>query len=311
MKLNIIKNSKYFYLFSGTLLLISLLSLIAWGLKPGIDFTGGSFLELNFMAGRPATGDIQKALTGLDLGELKIQESGEKNIILRFKHIDEETHQKIISQIRDNFKNERDPAQVVQEERFESVGPIIGKELRDRSWLAIFLASIMIIGYIAYAFRKVSKPVASWKFGVIAVVALIHDILIVTGTFSLLGHLAGVEVDSLFITALLTILGFSVHDTIVVFDRTRENLKINHEYREKKPFDEIVGKSVTQTFTRSINTSLTTLIALLILYIFGSEATRYFSLALIVGILVGTYSSIFIASTLLVSVEKWQGKKQV
>ena len=301
MKLNIIKNSKYFYLFSGTLLLISLLSLIAWGLKPGIDFTGGSFLELNFMAGRPATGDIQKALTGLDLGELKIEESGEKNIILRFKHIDEETHQKIISQIRDNFKNERDPAQVVQEERFESVGPIIGKELRDRSWLAIFLASIMIIGYIAYAFRKVSKPVASWKFGVIAVVALIHDILIVTGTFSLLGHLAGVEVDSLFITALLTILGFSVHDTIVVFDRTRENLSKHYSF----DFSQVVNDSINQTLIRSINTSVTILLVLITLYIFGGSTISNFVLALIVGIIIGTYSSIFVASTLIVSWHNW------
>src|SRR3989344_2515695 len=264
MKLNIIKNSKYFYLFSGTLLLISLLSLIAWGLKPGIDFTGGSFLELNFMAGRPATGDIQKALTGLDLGELKIQESGEKNIILRFKHIDEETHQKIISQIRDNFKNERDPAQVVQEERFESVGPIIGKELRDRSWLAIFLASIMIIGYIAYAFRKVSKPVASWKFGVIAVVALVHD-------------------------------------TIVVFDRTRENLSKHYSF----DFSQVVNDSINQTLIRSINTSVTILLVLITLYIFGGSTISNFVLALIVGIIIGTYSSIFVASTLIVSWHNW------
>ena len=301
MKLNIIKNSKYFYIFSGTLVLVSILSLIAWGLKPGIDFTGGSFLELNFTVDRPVTDEIQKSLSALDLGELKIQESGEKNVILRFKHIDEETHQKIISKVKENFKSEKDSANVVQEERFESVGPIIGKELRDRSWLAIFLASFMIIAYIAYAFRKVSKPVASWKFGVTAVVALSHDILIVTGAFSLLGHLAGVEVDSLFITALLTILGFSVHDTIVVFDRTRENLSKHYS----SDFGQVVNDSVNQTMIRSINTSVTILLVLTTLYIFGGSTISNFVLALIIGIVIGTYSSIFVASTLIVSWHNW------
>lgn len=301
MKLNIIKNSKYFYIFSGTLVLISILSLIAWGLKPSLDFTGGSFLELNFTANRPAPTDIQKSLSELDLGELKIQESGEKNIILRFKHIDEETHQKIISQIRDIFKNENNSTGLVQEERFESVGPIIGKELRDRSWVAIFLASIMIIAYIAYTFRKVSKPVASWKYGLAAVIALIHDILIVTGIFSLLGYWAGIEVDALFITALLTILGFSVHDTIVVFDRTRENLSKHYS----PDFSQVVNDSVNQTLIRSINTSVTILLVLVTLYVFGGSTISNFVLALIVGIIIGTYSSIFVASTLIVSWHNW------
>jgi len=304
MKLNIIKNSKYFYIFSGTLVLVSILSLIAWGLKPGIDFTGGSFLELNFTVNRPAPADVQKSLSDLDLGELKIQESGEKNVILRFKHIDEETHQKIINKVKDSFKNEQDSTNVVQEERFESVGPVIGKELRDRSWMAIFLASVMIIAYIAYAFRKVSKPVASWKFGVIAVVALIHDILIVTGAFSLLGYLAGVEVDSLFITALLTILGFSVHDTIVVFDRTRENLSKHYS----SDFGQVVNDSINQTLIRSINTSVTILLVLTTLYIFGGSTISNFVLALIIGIVIGTYSSIFVASTLIVSWHNWAKK---
>ena len=306
MKLNIIKNSKYFYIFSGTLVLVSILSLIAWGLKPGIDFTGGSFLELNFTADRPVTDEIQKSLSALDLGELKIQESGEKNVILRFKHIDEETHQKIISKVKENLKSEKDSANVVQEERFESVGPIIGKELRDRSWLAIFLASFMIIAYIAYAFRKVSKPVASWKFGVIAVVALIHDILIVTGAFSLLGYLAGVEVDSLFITALLTILGFSVHDTIVVYDRIRESLR----NLPGKSFELVVDKAINETLGRSVNNSMTIIFMLLALFLLGGTTIKFFALALLVGTISGTYSSTFTAAPLLVAWDQWRNKKK-
>jgi preprotein translocase subunit SecF len=154
----------------------------------------------------------------------------------------------------------------------------------------------------------VSKPVASWKYGVIAILALVHDVIVPAGFFVVLGHFAGVEVDTLFVTALLVVLGFSIHDTIVVFDRVRENLRINEDHRDRKPFDQIVGEGINQTFIRSINTSLTTVLALVVLYIYGAEATKYFSLALIVGIIAGTYSSVFIASPLLVTVEKWQNR---
>lgn len=278
--------------------MISILSLIAWGLKPGIDFTGGSLLELNFVSERPNAENMQKSLTDLNLGEIKIQPAGENSAILRFKDVDEATHQEILKKIKNDFNN------FSAEERFESVGPIMGQELQNKAWLAIFLASLMIVTYIAYAFRKVSKPVASWKYGLAAIVALIHDLLIVTGLFSLLGHFAGVEVDSLFITALLTILGFSVHDTIVVFDRTRENLSKHYSAN----FEEVVNDSVNQTISRSINTSLTALIVLTTLYFLGGATIANFVLALIAGIIFGTYSSIFVASTILVSWYLW-GKR--
>lgn len=313
MKLKIIKNRKYFYGLSGILILISILSLMAWGLKPGIDFTGGSLLEIKFNIERPDNQAMADALKSFDLGEIKVQPAGENNLILRFKDINEATHQKILNALKDSFKPNSEartvqtdgvnvnPSAVISaaafsEERFESVGPIIGEELRQKALLAIFLAVAMIVGYIAYAFRKVSKPVASWKYGVAAILALIHDILIVTGLFSLLGHFAGVEVDSLFITALLTILGFSVHDTIVVFDRTRENLSKHYS----GDFALIVNDSVNQTISRSINTSLTTLLVLLTLYFFGGATVANFVLALIAGMIVGTYSSIFVASPLIV-----------
>ncbi|MDO8669403.1 MAG: protein translocase subunit SecF [Candidatus Buchananbacteria bacterium] len=307
MKFNIIKNRKYFYTLSGVLALISILSLIAWGLKPGLDFTGGSLLELSFKNERPATEAIQKSLADLNLGEIIVQPLGDNNNILRFKDVDEDTHQKILSNLKEAFKNKEtgsEEASLVTEERFESVGPVLGKELESKAWTAISFASIMIVLYIAYAFRKVSKPVESWKFGLAAIIALIHDLLIVTGLFSLLGHFAGVEIDGLFITALLTILGFSVHDTIVVFDRTRENLSKHYSSN----FEEVVNDSINQTITRSINTSLTALIVLTTLYFLGGSTISNFVLALIAGIIFGTYSSIFVASPILVTWYNWDKK---
>ncbi|MFA6228115.1 MAG: protein translocase subunit SecF [Patescibacteria group bacterium] len=298
MKLQIIKNRKYYYLVSGFLFVASVLAIIAWGLKPGLDFTGGSLLELSFTDNRPQNTEIQEATKSLDLGEVIIQPSGDRNVILKFQNVNEDQHQQILQSINDKFPGQS------QELRFESIGPVIGQELQKKAWLAILVASLCIIIYIAFAFRKVSKPVASWKYGVSAILALIHDVTIVVGLFAVLGRFAGVEVDGLFITALLTIMGFSVHDTIVVFDRTRENL--GRFYTGK--FDEVVNDSVNQTVTRSINTSLTVLLVLFCLYLFGGASTKNFTLALLVGIFIGTYSSIFIASCLLLDWNIWDKK---
>lgn len=296
MKFPIIQNRKYSYLLSGVLILVSVLSLIAWGLKPGLDFTGGSMMELNFTTTRPEISQVQEAFRELELGETSVQPAGADNLILKFKEVEEDDHQKILSFLTEKFETEEN---VITENRFESIGPVIGEELKNKSWLAIIIASLFIIIYIAFAFRKVSKPVASWKFGITAILALIHDIVIITGLFSILGRFYGIEIDTLFITALLTIMGFSVHDTIVVFDRTRENL--GKFYSGK--FDEVVNDSINQTIIRSINTSFTTLIVMVALYIFGGDTIKNFALALLLGILVGTYSSIFVASALLVD---WQ-----
>lgn len=292
MKLQIIKNRKYPYLLSGILVLASVLSLIAWGLKPGLDFTGGSLLEVSFSQERPDVAGVNSALSSLNFGDLVVQPSGDKNIIIKSRAISEEEHQAAVNSLKKaaGEKNE------LSEIRFDSIGPVIGKELLQKSIWMLIIASLAIIAYIAYAFRKVSRPLASWKYGTAAVIALLHDVLIITGIFSALGHFSGIEVDSLFITALLTIIGFSVHDTIVVFDRTRENL--SKFYSGK--FDEVVNDSVNQTLARSINTSLTTLLVLLALLFFGGSSIKNFTLALSLGIIVGTYSSIFIASPLIV-----------
>lgn len=306
MKLRIIQNRKYYYLVSGILFLIAIFALIAWGLKPGLDFTGGSLLEVNFSANRPDVVAVGDALKPLNLGDVKVQSAGDHEMMLRFKTVDQPTHQKILDALVSKFEAKPGDG-TVKELRYESVGPVVGKELTNKAWMAILIAALAIVLYIAYAFRKVSRPVVSWKYGISAIVALIHDITIVAGLFAILGHFFGVEVDALFITALLTILGFSVHDTIVVFDRTRENLSKHYT----ADFEEVVNDSVNQTMSRSINTSLATLLVLVALFLFGGETIRYFVLALIVGISVGTYSSIFVASPVVVDWHKFDQKRKL
>lgn len=298
--IRITQNRIYSYIFSGVLMFIGIAALFMWGLKWGIDFTGGSLLEVEFKDNRPTLEAMHKSVGELNLGSVSIQPLGDKGALLRLKDIDNETHSSLITKLNSSGGGE------VTEKRFESIGPIIGVELRNRSLWAISLALFFIVSYIAWAFRKVSHPVASWKYGMAAVIALAHDIITVTGIFAILGHFFGIEVDSMFVSALLTILGFSVHDTIVVFDRIRENL-FRHVSND---FVTTVNKSVNDTLARSINTSLTTLLVLTSLFVFGGETIKYFSLALIIGIAIGTYSSIFVASPLVVDWHNFSSRKK-
>jgi len=295
--LAIIHHRKIFFSISAIFVGASVLTLIIWGLNFGIDFKGGSLLQIEYKNEKPSNEIVRQKLSSLDLGEISIQPTGEKGAILRFKDIDEETHQKILASLGSSGE--------LEEKRFESVGPVIGQELKNRSFWAILAVLIAIIIYIAYAFRKVSKPVASWRYGVAAIIALAHDVTIPMGIFAVLGHFLGVEVGLLFVTALLTILGFSVHDTIVVFDRIRENLRKGG----LDDFENTVETSINQTISRSINTSLTVILTLLAIYLFGGDSTKYFALTLMFGIFFGTYSSIFIASPLLVSWERLRQEK--
>ncbi len=305
MNFPIIKLRKIWYTISGLALVASVVMLFIWGLKFSIDFTGGSLIEITFENNRPSVQEIQDSLANMNLGEVLIQPSGDKDVLIRLQNLTEEEHQQLLETLNNVFTTKKGET-IVRENRYESVGPIVGKELKDKAILALIFAIIFIIAYIAYAFRKVSKPVESWKFGVTAILALIHDTLIIIGVFAFLGKFFNVEVGAMFVTALLTILGFSVHDTIVVFDRTRENLFTN---RDRSDFEEIVNKSVNQTIWRSINTSFSTLLVLGAVYFFGGESIKYFTLALILGIIVGTYSSIFIASPLIVDWYKLSLKK--
>lgn len=299
----IVKYRKIFYTLSILAVLASLVSFYVYGLKPGIDFTGGTLIEISYEGPRPDQNDIATKLAQIDAG-VSIRSgslaNGEETFIIRMKEIDQTEKTEVMSILSVNN------TATTTIKSFDSIGPVLGQEAMRKSIVSVILVILGIVLYITFAFRKVSHPVQSWKYGLVAIIALAHDVIIPTGVFSVLGHFKGYEVDTLFVTALLVILGFSVHDTIVVFDRVRENLR---HASAKKPFSQIVGESINQTFARSINTSMTTLIALVVLYFVGGPSTEHFSLALIIGIAVGTYSSIFVGSTLLVTIESLKGKK--
>lgn len=293
----IVNHRKLFYTFSAILVIVSVVSLIAWGLVPGLDFTGGTLVDITY-SNRPDQASIVAALTPIDPA-VSVRPSGDEGFIVRMKDVDQPTKARVLSAITVGGT----ASSTIN--TFDAIGPILGAEALRKAIISIILVILAIVLYITFAFRKVSEPVSSWKYGLVAIVALLHDIIIPTGAFAILGHYFGYEVDTLFVTALLVVLGFSVHDTIVVFDRVRENLL----HGSSKDFAGTVGKSISQTFTRSINTSLTVLLSLIILFILGGSSTQHFVLALIIGIAAGTYSSVFLGSPLLVTLEKWSKKK--
>lgn len=299
----IIKYRKLYYIFSGTLIITSIAALVFWGLRLGIDFKGGSLLFGGFTKEAMPQGELLSALKPLELGEVIAQPSGKTDVLLRFKEIDENKHQELLAELK-KAAAARLPENDFQEKSFDSVGPSIGRELQSNAIKSIALVLVLIVAYIAFAFRKVSHPIASWKYGAAALIALFHDVIIPLGLFAMLGHYYSVEISSGFIAAILTVLGYSVHDSIIVFDRIRENLTKHRG----KPFHETVDMSVNQTFTRSLNTSLTVILVLLAIYFLGGESVRYIALVLMAGVGVGTYSSIFIGSTLLVSWHESAGR---
>ncbi len=293
MTLPIIKLRNLWFTLSALLVAGRFVVLIAFPLKFGIDFTGGSLMEVEFTGARPAPSAVSDEISSLGLGESVAQTVGEKEMLIRLKTLDEATHQKVLKELDGKFSG-------AVEHRFESVGPTVGDELRKKAFWSITLVLVGIASYIAYAFRKVSRPVASWKYGLITlIVGLFHDVLIPVAAFSLLGKFALAEVNSSFVAAVLTVLGFSVHDTIVVFDRIRENLM-----KSGGAFEEIVERSVNETMARSINTSFTACLPLIAIYVWGGESLKTFAFTLIIGLVVGTYSSIFLASPFLVLMQK-------
>ncbi len=298
--MNVGKNLKYFFILPGLLSLAAVIALGMWGLKPGIDLSGGSLVQITYSGTLPPVDQIQSIAAPLNLGEVRAQPAGTSGYIIRTRALTNDEHNNLLTVL--------SGLGTMQEDQFTTVGPVIGAELLQKAWIALTLVVLCTILFIAFVFRGVSKPVQSWKYGIVAIVTLLHDILIPAGLFAALGHFVGAEVDSLFIVALLTILGISINDTIVIFDRIRENLRRNEDRGKREEFEQVVGKSITQTITRSINTSLTVIIVLAALYFMGPAATKYFALTLIVGMIAGTYSSIFLASPLLVLWEKLQKK---
>lgn len=307
----IVKNRKIFYTFSLLLIAASIAALSMWGLTFGIDFKGGSSVQFEYSQLRPDISVVQEQINSLNFeptikGGYTLVPSGDKGYTLNLRTVTEAERTSLISAISSNVAN---PVEI---KKFNSVGPTLGKEASIKAFISIILVILCIVLFLTFAFRKVSEPVASWKYGVVSIIALSHDVIIPTGVFAILNHIYhGYEVDTLFVTAILVILGFSIHDTIVVFDRVRENLRNNHGVKNPKNFEEIVGDSISQTFIRSINTSVSTLLAIAIVYFLGPVATRNFALTLFVGIFFGTYSSIFIGSNLLVTLEAWQKKAQM
>lgn len=251
-------------------------------------------MEIRFTGLRPSVSQIEAELSDLKLSSLIIQSVGEQDMMLKFQDTSEESHQAVLVRLNQLAKKENKDNSI-EEQRFESVGPSIGAELKTRSLYAIFFVLAAILIYISYVFRKVSRPVASWKYGLAAIIAMFHDAIITVGIFSVLGHFYGIEINTAFVAAILTVLGYSVHDSIVVFDRVRENLP-----KSDSDFAGTVNSSLNQTLGRSINTSLTTLLVMTSIVIFGGASIRTFVLALAIGIAIGTYSSIFVASPILV-----------
>ncbi len=287
--LNVIKYRKLWLSVSTVLVLISIVLLSVFGLRFGLDFVGGSLMEVQYEEKQASVSQVNQTLSELQLGSLTVQPT-ENSIIVRFSQTDEETYLAVssaLNSLSDDLGN-------MEELRFDSVGPSIGQELRSKSFWLFLAVLIIIIIYIALAFQKVSKPVSSWRYGLAAIISLFHDLIITMGVFVLLGIFLNTEINTPFIIALLMVLGYSVNDTIVVFDRIRENLP-----RSEDSFEETVSNSVNQTLARSINTTLTTLFALTAVFLFGGDSISDFVLVLMIGILLGAYSSIFLGSPLL------------
>lgn len=302
----VVKHMKIWFALSALLILLSVGALVSYGFNFSIDFKGGTITEVRYDAERPSKEILEGEIGKLGLGGFSLRPSGDKSYVIRTKELSEAergTLATVLSLSSSTYSIERQ----------NTIGPVAGAELRSKATTAIAVVVVMILLFITFAFRKVSSAEqrekglpASWKYGLATIIALAHDVIIPTGIFAYLGYHFGFEIDLLFVTGLLAILGYSVHDSIVVFDRVRENLRINEEKRNGEPFDVTVGKSVTQTMARSINTSLTTFILLLALYILGPASIKNFALLMTIGIIIGAYSSILVASPLLVTFSKLQ-----
>lgn len=293
--INIVKHRYLYFAISLIVILPGLAALLVWGLPAGIDFSGGSLTEIHFGNSLPETERVLALLSEFGFSDAKIQTAGNDKLIIRTKAMDEGTLTSILTEIGTRFNAD------IELDRYESVGPTIGKEVAQRAGGAVGLASLGILAYITYAFRGVKH---AFRYGVAAIIAMLHDVIVVLGVEAIFGHFLGWEADALFLTALLTVIGFSVHDSIVVFDRIRENEKINR----RQPYETIVNLSIVQTLARSINTQLTVMLTLLSLVLFGGSTIRHFVLILLIGVFSGTYSSIFNASPILVVWENREWK---
>lgn len=295
--MTIIKHRNVFFALAGLIVAGAIGAIAYFGLPLSIDFTGGSLVEVAYQETRPDLHALKDAITNIGL-ESSVRESGENAVTVRTKTLSPSEHDALLNALSNGG------ARALTELRFNSIGPSLGSELAIKALYALLAVIVAIMLYIAWAFRKVSRPVSSWVYGFVVVLILVHDVLVPAGFYAVLAHFTGAQVDSLFVVALLAILGYSVNDTIVIFDRVREHLKWNLEKNVKEPFEETVGKSIVETLGRSINTSVTVVLALLALALFGSEVTQNFAYVLLAGVIAGTYSSILVAAPLLIPLSK-------
>lgn len=292
MQLNIIQKRKYTYAFSILITGAAIACIFMYGLRLGIDFKGGTLMEVRFTEATAPTADtIREKLAAVELQSLTVQPTAEWGMLIRYLASDDTSNEKVFSAMK-----EIDPA--VAQLRVDFIGASVSNQMQRQAFTGTLLALVGIALYIAWAFRRVAYPVKSWEYGAGAIIALAHDIVITVGVFALLGHFSDVEVGVPFVAALLTILGYSVNDTIVVYDRVRENLLRS---RAGTNFEAIVNRSLNETLVRSVNTSLTVIIVLIAVAVLGGESVRWFAVALLIGVGFGTYSSIFVASALLVT----------
>lgn len=296
--MNLISYRKIYYGISGIVILASLVALVLWGFRLGIDFTGGTMWQVH---GQGLERDVVvQVFEDHEISNVLVESGKNNQLTLRFQEISEDVHQELLSGFRERYPD-------FTEDQFAVIGPTISGELRERALFAIVFVLFGISLYIAFAFRQVSRPLSSWVYGGVTLFTLFHDVIVPAGVFAFLGYFSGVEIDSNFVVAMLVVMGFSVHDTIVVFDRVRENLR---HVTEKVSFEELVNKSMRETFVRSVNTSVTVVLVLLALYIFGEPNLGNFVLTLLIGIVTGVYSSIFIASPILVDIARMNAKKR-
>jgi len=271
--------------------------MLVWGLPLGIDFTGGSMMQVDYPNGRPALADIEKQITTVHEGTISVRAFGDNAISIRTRMMTPAEHDAVFTAISGNAST--------TELAYTSVGPALGSQFTSKAIWAIFAVILVIVLYIAFAFRKVSKPVPSWGYGLIVVAMLVIDLIVPAGFYAVLAHYTDAQVNSLFIVAMLALLGYVVNDIIVIFDRVREHLAKNEREGVREEFEVTIGKSIDETITRSINTSLTVALALLALIFLGAEATRDFALVMLVGVIAGTFSSICRSAPLLIPIANW------
>jgi preprotein translocase subunit SecF len=296
----IINHRGFFFWLTGLILAGALGAILFWGLPLGIDFTGGSLMQVEYQNGRPALSDIEKQIAPVNLGTVSVRAVGEKAVAIRTRSQTPAEHESVLSAISADAS--------ATELSYTSVGPALGSQFTNKAIWAIFAVILVIMLYIAFAFRHVSGLVPGWGYGLTVVVMLAIDIIVPAGFFAAYAHFTGAEVDSLFVVALLSLLGYCVNDVIVIFDRIREHLAKNDRENNKEPFEETIGKSISETMNRSINTALTVVLALLALIYFGAETTRNFALVMLVGVVAGTFSSITRSAPLLIPIAKWFNK---